>query len=288
VAAAAAPECAAAEAGPTGTDSAQEAEVATKPVDQAVQHYWRTWQIDAVAVNVAARASSALAVLFVQHCLRLCLHAAVAALLVAPSTLVPRFARQRLSSLLQVCGAVAALLVAVSTLGARSARHRLSAPVQVGAAVAAAAAPECAAAEAGTTGTDPAQQAAVAAEPVALAAVPAEQAVQHCLWAWLHAAVAAAAAPELCAAEAGATGTDSAQQAAVAAKPVEQAVQHYWRAWLIAAVAADVAARVSAALAVLFVQHCLRLCLHAAVAALLVAPSTLVARSGRHRLSSLL
>jgi len=44
--------------------------------------------------------------------------------------------------------------VALSTLVARSARHRLCALLQVRAAVAAAAAPECAAAEAGAAATD--------------------------------------------------------------------------------------------------------------------------------------
>ena len=53
VAAEAASECAAAEAGA----------VAAVPVEQAVQHYSRTWLIAAVAAEVAARASATLALL---------------------------------------------------------------------------------------------------------------------------------------------------------------------------------------------------------------------------------
>ena len=53
VAAKAASECAAAEAGA----------VAAVPVEQAVQHYSRTWLIAAVAAEVAARASATLALL---------------------------------------------------------------------------------------------------------------------------------------------------------------------------------------------------------------------------------
>ena len=108
-------------------------------------------------------------------------------------------------------------------------------------------------------------------------AVPIEQAVQHCLRVWLHAAVAAAAASERAAAEAGATCSDPEQQAVqrylmsrsdvvaaelgkraaatplsygvlatavrVATGSVEQSVQHYSRTCLNATVAAELAAR---------------------------------------------
>ena len=67
-----------------------------------------------------------------------------------------------------------------------------------------------------------------------MAAVPVEQAAQHCLRVWLHAAVAAAAASECAAAEAGATSSD----------PEQQAVERHLLPWKDAAAAEVVAPEV--------------------------------------------
>ena len=181
--------------------------VASKPVEQAVQHYSRTWLIAAVAAELAARASATLDVLVLSR--------------------VRRY-------LMPGNDAMAAERVAVAS--ARLAAYGvLAAPVSV-----ASKPVEQAVQHYSRTWLIAAVAAELAARASATLAVLVLSRVRRHLMPGNDAMAAEKVA--VASARLAAYGVLAAA-APVAAEPVEQAVQHYPRTWLIAAVPANVAAR---------------------------------------------